>query len=50
MGTAHGEDLPYIFGAPLTDSLSHFPNNFTKPEVTLSEALMIYIGNFARTG
>lgn len=50
MGTVHGEDLPYIFGAPLVDGLSHFPQNYTKSETALSEAVMIYWTNFARTG
>lgn len=50
MGTVHGEDLPYIFGAPLVDGFSHFPRNYTKSEVALSEALMIFWSNFARTG
>lgn len=50
MGTVHGEDLPYVFGAPLVDGFSHFPRNYTKSEVALSEAIMIYWANFARTG
>lgn len=50
MGTVHGEDLPYIFGAPLVEGFSHFPRNYTKSEVALSEALMIFWSNFARTG
>ncbi|XP_037041074.1 neuroligin-4, Y-linked [Bradysia coprophila] len=50
MGTVHGEDLPYVFGAPLVDGFSHFPRNYTKSEVALSEALMIFWSNFARTG
>lgn len=50
MGTVHGEDLPYVFGAPLVDGFSHFPRNYTKSEVALSEAIMIFWSNFARTG
>lgn len=50
MGTVHGEDLPYIFGAPLVEGFSHFPRNYTKSEVALSEAVMIFWSNFARTG
>ncbi|ALC46886.1 CG34139 [Drosophila busckii] len=50
MGTVHGEDLPYIFGAPLVEGFSHFPQNYTKSETALSEAVMIYWTNFARTG
>lgn len=50
MGTVHGEDLPYIFGAPLVDGFSHFPTNYTKSELSLSESIIISWSNFARTG
>lgn len=50
LGTVHGEDLPYIFGAPLVDGFSHFPRNYSKSEVALSESLMLYWSNFARSG
>ncbi|KAJ1523481.1 hypothetical protein ONE63_001334 [Megalurothrips usitatus] len=51
-GCIHGEDLPYVLGAPLagTEGLSFFTNNFTKQEGLLSEAVMTYWTNFARTG
>ncbi|KAH9632705.1 hypothetical protein HF086_017864, partial [Spodoptera exigua] len=50
MGSVHGEELPYLFGAPLVDGLGHFPRNYTKSEVALSEAFILYMANFARTG
>lgn len=50
MGSVHGEELPYLFGAPLVEGLGHFPKNYTKSEVALSEAFILYIGNFVRTG
>jgi len=51
-GCIHGEDIPYILGAPLAgpNGLSFFTNNFTKPETVLSEIVMTYWTNFARTG
>ncbi|XP_041974274.1 neuroligin-4, X-linked [Aricia agestis] len=49
-GCIHGEELPYIFGAPLIGGLAHFPRNYTKAEVALSESVMMYWGNFAKTG
>ncbi|CAK1600437.1 unnamed protein product [Parnassius mnemosyne] len=49
-GCIHGEELPYIFGAPLVGGLAHFPRNYTKAEVALSESVMLYWGNFAKTG
>lgn len=51
IGTAHGEELPYMFGAPMvTDGMNHFSRNFTKAEAALSDAMILYLGNFARTG
>ncbi|KAJ8733631.1 hypothetical protein PYW07_014182 [Mythimna separata] len=50
MGSVHGEELPYLFGAPLVEGLGHFPRNYTKSEVALSEAFILYMANFARTG
>ncbi|CAH1131111.1 unnamed protein product [Ceutorhynchus assimilis] len=49
-GCIHGEELPYLFGAPLVGGLMHFGRNYTKSEVILSEITMIYWSNFARTG
>ncbi|KAJ2944052.1 hypothetical protein O0L34_g8386 [Tuta absoluta] len=49
-GTVHGEELPYIFGAPLVDGFGHFPLNYSKSEIALSESVMIFIANFVRTG
>jgi neuroligin len=50
MGTVHGEDLPFVFGAPLVEGFSHFPRNYTKSEIALSEAIMIYWSNFVKNG
>lgn len=50
IGTVHGEDLPYVFGAPLVDGFSHFPHNYTKAEVSLSESIILFWSNFARSG
>ncbi|KAF4521498.1 hypothetical protein B566_EDAN001798 [Ephemera danica] len=49
-GCVHGEELPYVFGAPLVGSLAHFPRNYTRAEQALAEAVIIYWSNFARTG
>lgn len=51
LGCIHGEDLAYIFGAPLlNDPTSHFSNNYSTTEVKLSEALIAYWTNFAKYG
>lgn len=49
-GTIHGEELPYIFGAPLVGGFSHFGLNYTKEEQFLSELVMTLWTNFAKTG
>ncbi|XP_071520112.1 uncharacterized protein [Panulirus ornatus] len=49
-GTVHGEELPYVFGAPLVGGFNHFGLNYTLEEVFLSELVMTLWTNFARTG
>ncbi|XP_071527712.1 neuroligin-4, X-linked-like [Panulirus ornatus] len=49
-GTVHGEELPYVFGAPLVGGLSHFGLNYSREEVYLSELVMTLWTNFAKTG
>lgn len=50
LGCIHGEELPYVFGSPLVGTMSHFPQNYTKNEVILSETIMSYWLNFAKYG
>lgn len=45
----HGEDLPFIFGAPLGD-VGPFQVFYNAEERLLSEAVMRYFSNFAKTG
>nr|XP_015919710.1 neuroligin-4, X-linked [Parasteatoda tepidariorum] len=49
-GCLPGEDLQYVFGAPLVKNLGHFSKNYSEPETVLSEAVMTYWVNFARNG
>ncbi|XP_070531929.1 cholinesterase-like [Ptychodera flava] len=44
MGIVHGDELEYIFGLPLVDE------NFTNKEVQLSQKMMEFWANFAKTG
>lgn len=50
MGSVHGEELPFVFGAPLVDGFGHFPRNYTRSEVALSESIVQFFANFVRTG
>ena len=46
----HGEELAYIFGAPLVDGVSPFPNKYKGYEKNLSAFMMRMWTNFAKTG
>ncbi|XP_058801795.1 neuroligin-4, X-linked isoform X2 [Phymastichus coffea] len=50
MGSVHGEELPFVFGAPLVDGFGHFPRNYTRAEVALSENIIQYFANFVKNG
>uniref|UniRef100_A0A8C4PZW4 Carboxylesterase type B domain-containing protein n=1 Tax=Eptatretus burgeri TaxID=7764 RepID=A0A8C4PZW4_EPTBU len=47
---AHGDEVPYVFGAPLVGPSELFPCNFSKTDVMLSAVVMTYWSNFAKTG
>lgn len=49
-GSVHGEDLAYILGMPLVGGTYHFVHNYTQEEKLLSEHVMAFIVNFAKTG
>ncbi|XP_042891084.1 uncharacterized protein LOC122265736 [Penaeus japonicus] len=49
-GTVHGEELAYVFGAPLVSGFNHFGLNYTNNEKFLSELVMTHWSNFAKTG
>jgi neuroligin len=48
--STHGEEIPYVFGVPL--QRQNFPSHhhFTEAERLLSEAVMTFWTNFAKTG
>lgn len=52
LGCIHGQDLAYLFGAPLVSGspLSWFSQNYSKTEVTLSENYIRLLTNFAKSG
>ena len=50
VGSVHGEDLAYILGMPLVNGTYHFIHGYTKEERMLSEQLMAFVVNFAKTG
>ncbi|XP_015782174.1 neuroligin-4, X-linked-like [Tetranychus urticae] len=55
LGCVHGDELPYLFGAPLAQhylskSLGHFRLNYSKPELILSEMTINQWVNFVKFG
>lgn len=49
-GGVHGDDMTYVFGAPLTDGIEPFTSTFTRSEKMLSEAVLKYWCNFIHSG
>lgn len=45
-----GEDLTYILGLPLVGGLPYFPQNYSKQDMGVSEALLNFVSNFAKSG
>lgn len=45
-----GEDLPYVLGVPLGGNTIHLKTQYDQKEKRLSETMMTYWSNFAKTG
>ncbi|CAG9768916.1 unnamed protein product [Ceutorhynchus assimilis] len=50
LGSVRGEDLTYIFGQPLVLGLPYFPQNYSRQDMGVSEALLNFVSNFVKTG
>ncbi|KAF7270908.1 hypothetical protein GWI33_016153 [Rhynchophorus ferrugineus] len=50
LGSVRGEDLTYILGQPLVGGLPFFPQNYSRQDMGVSEALLNFVSNFAKTG
>ncbi|KAF7993013.1 hypothetical protein HCN44_005794 [Aphidius gifuensis] len=50
LGSVRGEDIPYVFGLPLTSGGQFFPFNYTRQDQGVAEALITFFTNFAKTG
>ncbi|XP_036401076.1 neuroligin-4, X-linked-like isoform X2 [Megalops cyprinoides] len=48
--SAHGDEVPYVFGIPMIGPTDLFNCNFSKNDVMLSAVVMTYWTNFAKTG
>lgn len=49
-GSLFASEIPLLFGAPFMDDPGHFTDNFSKPDLHVSELLMRYWTNFAKSG
>lgn len=49
-GSVHGDDLIYVFGAPLADGTEPFGSVYARSEKTLAEYVVRYWTNFIKTG
>ncbi|XP_043213404.1 neuroligin-2-like isoform X2 [Amphibalanus amphitrite] len=47
---SHGSELPFVFGAPLVYRLGYFSGPWTDEQRALSETLMAFWTNFAKSG
>ncbi|XP_045611935.1 neuroligin-4, X-linked [Procambarus clarkii] len=50
LGSVFGSEVPLVFGAPFMDSPGHWTTNFTRPDALVSELIMRYWTNFAKSG
>ncbi|XP_035784425.1 neuroligin-4, X-linked-like isoform X1 [Anopheles albimanus] len=50
LGSVRGEELPYIFGLPLVQGLPAFPQNYSRQDMGVNEAVLNFVTNFCKTG
>ncbi|XP_043273365.1 neuroligin-4, X-linked-like [Venturia canescens] len=50
LGSVRGEDIPYMFGLPLVAGGPFFPQNFSRQDQGVAEAVLNFFTNFAKTG
>lgn len=50
LGSVRGEDLTYILGLPLVSGAPFFPQNFTRQDMGVAEAVLNFFSNFAKSG
>ncbi|XP_064108362.1 neuroligin-1-like [Macrobrachium nipponense] len=50
MGSFFGSEVPLIFGSPFMDKAGNWSENFSRQDALVSETLMRYWSNFAKTG
>jgi neuroligin len=50
LGSVRGEDVTYILGLPLVGGQPFFPQNYSRQDMGVAEAVLNFFTNFAKTG
>ncbi|OXU25995.1 hypothetical protein TSAR_009173 [Trichomalopsis sarcophagae] len=50
LGSVRGEAIPYILGLPLISGGRFFPQNYSRADQGVAEAVLTFFTNFAKTG
>ncbi|XP_023720974.1 neuroligin-4, X-linked [Cryptotermes secundus] len=50
LGSVRGEDVTYILGMPLVGGQPFFPQNYSRQDMGVAEAVLNFFTNFAKTG
>ncbi|XP_067008135.2 neuroligin-4, X-linked-like [Anabrus simplex] len=50
LGSVRGEDVTYILGLPLVGGQPYFPQNYSRQDMGVAEAVLNFFTNFAKTG
>lgn len=46
----HGDDLPFVFGAPLVDGVDPFSSTYSRSDKLLADSVLKYWTNFIKFG
>ena len=49
-GGIHGDELMFVFGAPLADGVDPFPSTYSRSDKALAETVLKYWVNFIAAG
>ncbi|XP_039436963.1 neuroligin-3-like isoform X1 [Culex pipiens pallens] len=50
LGSVRGEDLPYMLGLTLVQGAPWFPQNYSRQDMGVNEAVLNFVTNFCKTG
>jgi neuroligin len=50
LGSVRGEDVTYVLGLPLVGGQPFFPQNYSRQDMGVAEAVLNFFTNFAKTG